>query len=166
MSLLPHGFKQGIRAAIRRVTGFDVRIASNYNLDEQTYFGNDWGLRRTLHFERLLQQVEDIDGVIVECGVGAGTSIFNWMLLTKTVARPRKVWGYDTFKGIPEATQEDGHHNRIMTGAWNYSQRRVRELLRFNGLNQDELDAILFIEGEVSRYTAGLLRRPHCVDTP
>ena len=162
---LPHSLKQGVRTAFRNLTGLDVRFASNYNVEEMTYRGNDWGLRRTLHFERLLQKVENVDGVIVECGVGAGNSMFNWSLLTKTVARPRMVWGFDTFEGIPPPTAEDGPHNVRMTGAWNYSQRRVKELLRFNGLTQKDLSTILFVQGQfcdtLPNYTGGPIALLH-----
>ena len=132
----------------RRLLGIDLRFADNYNLEEMTYEGNAWYTKRLLHFEQLLKQVENIEGRIVECGVGPGRSIFAFSILTQTVARPRKIWAYDTFEGMPAPTVEDGEANAGRAGIWNYSQRRVNQLLEFNGLARSQIeDSVTFVPG-------------------
>ena len=132
----------------RRLLGIDLRFVDNYNLEEMTYEGNAWYTKRLLHFEQLLKRVEGIEGRIVECGVGPGRSIFAFSILTQTVVRPRKIWAYDTFEGMPAPTVEDGEANAGRAGIWDYSQRRVNQLLEFNGLARSQIeDSIAFIPG-------------------
>ena len=133
---LPYRFKQGLRRSFRVLFGIDLRFANNYNRDEMTYEGDSWYTRRLLHFEQLLRQVENVEGRIVECGVGPGRSIFAFSVLTQTVTRPREIWGYDTFEGMPPPTVEDGEANAGFAGIWSYSQSNVRKLLEFNGVDR------------------------------
>lgn len=147
---LPHRVKQGLRKSLRVLFGIDLRFADNYNHEEMTYEGDSWYTRRLLHFEQMLRQVEHVDGRIVECGVGPGRSIFAFSILTQTVTRPRDIWGYDTFEGMPPPTAEDGEANAGRGGIWNYSRRRVNKLLEFNGLDRS------FIKSRI-RFKAGRL---------
>ena len=106
---------------------------------------------RLLHFEQLLRQLEDVEGRIVECGVGPGRSIFAFSIVSQSLARPREIWGFDTFEGLPPPTAEDGKSNSHKTGWFSYSEGQVAELLQFNGIDRTFIsDNIRFFPGTFS----------------
>ena len=102
-----------------------------------------------MHFERLMQYIADVDGVIVECGVGAGRSLFDFSVISEAIDRPRHIFGYDTFSGIPDATAIDGEWNADVGGIWDYSQEQVRENLFTAGLDAELISRIELVEGEL-----------------
>ena len=106
-------------------------------------------ISRFMHFERLLEQVADVEGAIVECGVGAGRSLFDFSVISNAMGRPRRIIGYDTFRGIPDATAVDGEWNSKIGGWWNFSQNQVRENLEAAGLDAKSISKIAFVEGEL-----------------
>jgi len=60
------------------------------------------------YFEYLIRLIENIDGSIVELGVGAAKSaklICNSVLMQ---GRLRDYWGFDSFQGFPQPSYEDG----------------------------------------------------------
>ncbi len=157
---LPGPIKQGLRKLVRSAFGLDIRLAESRDHDLRTYEGNFKHASRLLHFERLLRQAENVEGRIVECGVGPGRSIFAFSLLTQFVTRPREIWGFDTFEGMPQPTAEDGEANSNMAGVWRFQQDHVAGLLRHNGLNPEFIqDNIRFVPGlledTLPRYDGG-----------
>ena len=62
---------------------------------------------RLLYYKRLLDLVSDIEGDVVECGVGQGRSLFYFALLCREEERGRQIWGFDSFEGFPEPAEED-----------------------------------------------------------
>lgn len=55
----------------------------------------------------MLDAVADVDGDVVECGVSIGHSLLICMLLEHVTGRRRRFFGFDSFQGFPENTQED-----------------------------------------------------------
>ncbi len=51
--------------------------------------------------------VKDVDGDIVEFGVGVGETLINWCLLVYDDFGGRHIWGFDSFEGFPEPSPED-----------------------------------------------------------
>ena len=145
---LPAPVKSNLKTLARTVLGLDIRYAPSRKFDISLYEGNTKYTRRLFHFERLLQQVDNIDGRIVECGVGPGRGIFAFSVISQHITHPRQIWGFDTFEGIPPPTTEDGKANRHKAGWWNYSQQQVVELLQFNGIDPSFVsENITFIPG-------------------
>ena len=68
-------------------------------------------MQRSLFFQDLLYQVQNVEGSIVECGVGWGRSIAHLALHTFTDPRlpDRNIFGFDSFEGFPEPSEEDNH---------------------------------------------------------
>ena len=64
------------RLARSRSRVWAIRHAHSREFDFVPYEMNTKYTRRLLHFERLLQRIERVDGRIIECGVGPGRSIF------------------------------------------------------------------------------------------
>ena len=139
-----------LRRLARSRLGLDIRHAHSREFDFVPYEMNTKYTRRLLHFERLLQRIERVDGRIIECGVGPGRSIFAFSVISESLGRPREIWGYDTFEGMPPPQEQDGPENAHKGGWWSYSREHVRELLRFSGLDESFIrDGITFVPGDL-----------------
>ncbi len=135
-SVLPRAVKERARTLARDVLGLDIRFARARGFDLKTYEMTAKYTSRLLHFEQIMRQIEDVEGRIVECGVGPGRSIFAFSLISQSLGHAREIWGFDTFRGLPPPTPEDGKSNTHKTGWFSYSQGQVTELLRYNGIDQ------------------------------
>ena len=147
--ILPRFAKENLRTLARVALGLDVRFANSRKFDIRKYELDATHIRRFFHFEYLLKQIDHVEGHIVECGVGPRRSIFAFSIITQSLTRPREIWGFDTFEGIPPPGEEDGKSNAHKTGWWNHPREQVSELLRFNGIDDSFISKnITFIPGE------------------
>lgn len=64
-------------------------------------------VRRTIRFHELYKKIENIEGDVVECGVGTGRSFIILSTLVKQSDRRRKIFGFDTFTGFPDPKEVD-----------------------------------------------------------
>ena len=55
----------------------------------------------------MINATKDIDGCIVECGVGRGFSLVNFSLANSIRNINKNIYGYDSFEGFPEPSEED-----------------------------------------------------------
>ena len=135
----------------RKVLGLDVRLARSRKYDLQPYEYNYKWISRFMHFQNLLIEIESIDGVIVECGVGPGRSLFDFAVISTALNRPRHIYGFDTFQGIPDPISEDEKWNTRIGGFWNFSEEHVHEKLKLARLDEEFISThITFIPGEFS----------------
>ena len=74
---------------------------------------------RLLYFRRVLDQVAHLQGDIVECGVGKGSSIAMFSYLVKEDREQRHIWGFDSFEGFPEPSEHDKSIRNPQKGEWN-----------------------------------------------
>ena len=81
-------------------------------------FSTKRALARFLVKERIYQQILNINGIIVECGVLHGSGLFTWAQLSN-IFEPtnynRKIIGFDTFEGFPTIDGRDntaGQNNK------------------------------------------------------
>ena len=157
--------KRTAKKIARNVFGLDVSRArlSPHNPILSGY-GFKW-ISRFMHFERLLQGIAEVEGTIVECGVGPGRSLFDFSAISNAIGRSRPIIAYDTFKGIPDATEVDGKWNAGIAGTWNYSQEQVKENLLTAGLDVEAISRIVFVVGELGTtlpyYDAGPIALLH-----
>jgi hypothetical protein len=75
-------------------------------------------IARLLYFKRVYDLVSDIEGDIVECGVGPGHSLMSFAFLVKDELKGRKLWGFDSFEGFPEPSEEDRSTRNPKKGDW------------------------------------------------
>ena len=116
---------------------------------------------RFLHFYNLLGEVKELNGVIVECGVGVGQSLFHFSAISNSIGKPRRIYGFDTFEGIPDPTSEDGEWNAGIRGDWNYSRARVIENLLLAGLDGEFIATnITLVPGEFAQTLPGYSEGP------
>jgi len=106
---------------------------------------------RLLYFQHLVELIEDVPGDIVECGVGTGYTLFTFGVLTADGKHPRRLWGFDSFQGLPEAGPEDKPHrspSKIITGRFASPKPRVRARMIRCGIPEQELDErFVLVEG-------------------
>lgn len=128
----------------RKWFGLHITTVQERRFDLWYYEMNATFARRLMHFEIMLRKLEDVDGRIVECGVGPGRSILGFSVISQYLTRPREIVGFDTFEGIPPPTVEDGEVSAHKAGWWHHSMDNVVELLKHNGLSES------FIEKKIS----------------
>jgi hypothetical protein len=68
---------------------------------------SDVWINRLIHFEKLLEEVKDVEGDVVECGVGWGKSLAILGVLVKHSDKQRNIWGFDSFEGLPSPSDGD-----------------------------------------------------------
>jgi hypothetical protein len=104
---------------------------------------------RLVHFNKLVEEICDLDGDVVECGVASGTSLAMLTSLVKTHGGDRDVWGFDSWAGLPPPSGADLGDASIATGGmFSYaSTTSVREELLAYGLTRDEVTRINLIPG-------------------
>ncbi len=56
---------------------------------------------------RLLEELRDVPGDVVECGVGYGKSLTTLVFGVAVLRLERTVYGFDSFAGFPEASAQD-----------------------------------------------------------
>jgi hypothetical protein len=78
-------------------------------------------LRRYAGFTSLLLLTNDIEGDIVECGVGRGKSLFYIGYLTYILKSKKRIFGFDSFEGFPEPTEEDNSFRNPQKGDWSFA---------------------------------------------
>lgn len=100
----------------------------------------------------IINEVSDVEGEIVEAGVGMGISLATLGYAVSYYELNKKVYGFDSFKGFPDATKED------------YSSRvRHNEIIGWD-VTSDELILRIF-ERDHHKIPEGLsLLRNHNVD--
>ena len=126
--------RQRLHRMARKFFGLQITTVPERRFDMWNHEMNTTSARRFLHFKALLRRVENVDGRIVGCGVGPGSSIFDFSVISQVLTRPSEIAGFDTFKGMPPPTEEDGNANAHKTGWWRHSWANVVELLKYNGL--------------------------------
>jgi O-methyltransferase len=93
------------------------------------------GLERIDSLYALVQRIDDerIPGDVVECGVYKGGTAAILARIATRSRLGRLVWLFDSFKGMPEISEEDGADAREYVGQLVSSPRQVEELLRRAG---------------------------------
>jgi O-methyltransferase len=101
---------------------------------------SEW-FARVLHFNRLIETIAEVKGDIVECGVADGSSLATFASLLKANRQDRRVWGFDSWAGLPSPSQADlGDASIAAGGMFSYSStKRVRDELLAYGLGEEEI---------------------------
>ena len=144
--------KDATKRFLRRFLGLDVRLARSRKYPLYSYNHNAKHVTRFMHFQHLLNDLRDVPGSIVECGVGPGLSLFDFAMISQAIGKPRHMYGYDSFSGLPDPTPTDGSWNARAGGFFSYSMRHVRDQLRLAGLDDEFIEShITLIPGAFSQ---------------
>ncbi len=90
----------------RATAGLDLPVMDRRNLGQ------------FLYQQRLFNQIYQMDGDVVECGIGHGKSLLSWAYLCINEGGNRKIWGFDSFEGFPEPKEQDASPRRPAKGEW------------------------------------------------
>jgi len=96
-----------------RSVGFEIRMVGSRIPGRQISYPE---IERFLYFKRLFDLVKDVEGDIVECGVAQGHSLLYLAILVKQEMKGRKLWGFDSFEGFPEPSEEDKSIRKVKKG--------------------------------------------------
>ncbi len=66
----------------RKALGLDVKLARSRKYNLHPYEHNYKCVSRFMHFQNLLREIEPVDGSIIECGVGSGSSLFDFAVIS------------------------------------------------------------------------------------
>jgi len=103
--------------------------------------GDEW-VQRFLWFERLLDEIEDVEGDVAECGVASGGSLAMLASLLRARRSERHLYGFDTWEGLPEPQREDVSAASAAVGGLfrDASLGSVRRTFRAHGFADGEID--------------------------
>lgn len=105
--------------------------------------------KRLLYQQRLFNKISNIEGDVVECGVGWGVSFLLWATLCLDEAEGRSLYGFDSFEGFPVPTEEDHSPRMPRKGQWSVATpESTLRLLHEVGFKQAWLnDHVSLIKG-------------------
>lgn len=90
-----------------------------------------------LYFKRVFDLIRNLDGDVVECGVGPGHSLLMFSFLAREEGKRRKLWGFDSFEGFPKPSLHDKSERNVRRGEWSVSIPEVKERLLRAGLEKE-----------------------------
>lgn len=76
-------------------------LMRNYPINYSYEFGRTYGMFS------LIKAIKDVEGDILEFGVGNGKSFFIWASALKFFGINKTIYGFDSFEGFPVAAKED-----------------------------------------------------------
>jgi O-methyltransferase len=132
------------------VRTFANRIARRPSTSDQLWRGAiEASLVTPLNLHFLHELVErlgrlGIEGDLVECGVyrGGSAAILGWSMMQLGDAA-RKLWLFDSFAGMPAATDKDGEFSRTLEGKYVGSEESTRRLVREAGVPADRCEIVV-----------------------
>lgn len=110
------------------------------------------------YYTRMYQRIADIEGSIVECGVGRGRSFLFFCYLALRENKRRTLWGFDSFEGFPEPVKEDSSPRNPKKGEWSgFSPDTMRAILRTAGFSAEWISSYVklvkgYFEATLNQY--------------
>lgn len=124
-------------------------------------------IARLLYFKRMLEMVKGISGDIVECGVGRGEGLLMFAFLVKDEIKGKKLWGFDSFEGFPEPSEQDKSIRNLKKGELaDTSIYDVLNLLINSGLDKEFVRSQItlvkgFFNESLTKYTGSSIALLH-----
>ncbi len=103
---------------------------------------------KLFYFQRMLQKIHALDGDVVECGVGRARS-FQMLAILLQKENSGNLWGFDSFRGFPEPSEEDKSPRNPQKGEKNVLRvNEVCEALAAAGVSEDFIkNRVQIVEG-------------------
>ena len=124
-------------------------------VSKDTYPATAGWISRLLYFERLLDLVRGKQGDIVECGVASGRSLIILARLARERGATARIWGFDSFVGLPSPSSEDSGSPKILVRKGKFGAKTehvVLANLRLVGLDEDYIEnQVVLVKGLFSQ---------------
>lgn len=104
-------------------------------------------IHKVLFFNEIIKKIENIEGKIVECGVGWGRSAFIISELSSIYNLNKKIILCDTFEGFPELSKKDMEIDGIFKGYYKAPKPSVDEY--FKNSEMSDLTNIEYKVGDI-----------------
>ncbi|RJP29788.1 MAG: hypothetical protein C4533_02025 [Candidatus Omnitrophota bacterium] len=141
--------------------GYDVSLYSS----KAMVLGSE--LPFLLYFKRVFEYIKDKEGDVVECGVHFGRTLLFLSHLVKDEGTGRKIWGFDSFEGLPALSKEDlGLRPRRKGELSAGNILKVNNFLISGGLGNDFVSSQVtlikgFFKDSLSKYTGSKIAILH-----
>lgn len=130
---------------------FNIQINKYRNIKTEPFILKGQLLKRILFVYDLLNKINNVEGKIIECGVGWGRSIaiFSMLIESDPKLKKREIIGFDSFEGFPQPTLEDNFKiTGVKKGRYKTGLSYVNEFLSNSGLkNVNQRTSINLIKG-------------------
>lgn len=93
----------------------------NELIDERFHQLTCYNVLSVASFTSFIKKIDDIEGDIVECGIGRSRSLIILASLLVNSSKQRSLYAFDSFEGFPEPTKEDYSHRNPKKGEWSSS---------------------------------------------
>ena len=97
-------------------------------------------MRQFRYLSNRFDEIADIDGDIVECGLGEGNtfSMLAYLVGSENRGRKgaRKLWGFDSFQGFPQPSRWDESPRKPLKGEWRVTQALIHKRLSDSGIKR------------------------------
>jgi hypothetical protein len=143
-----------IKDAVARA-GYEIRRPTHIESGASMPYSR---LPKFLYLNRMFDLVRDMEGDVVECGVGRGNSFIMFAFLIQDEMRGRKLWGFDSFEGFQEPDEKDQSIRRAKRGDYgDTSIVALQTLLHNSGLSKEFVKSQItivggFFEESLSKY--------------
>ena len=116
-------------------------------------------LTRFIVLYEIFKKILDVKGSIIECGVNEGFGLMTWTKLSsilEPVNLTRRIYGFDTFEGFPEISQQDiSRKNEALKKGDLYSNS-FDELSKLNEIHDStrylgHISKVSMIKGDASK---------------
>lgn len=115
-------------------------------------------INNIIYQHEMFEKASNIEGAIVECGIGKGRTFLYLTTFTAQEGKQRRVWGFDSFEGFPEPSTEDMTARQPKRGEWGgVSPEDIVHLLKTAGVPEEFVDERVrlvkgFVENTLSQY--------------
>jgi len=152
---------------MKKISKYILKKIGYKVVSEHAYAMDVRQMRNFLYYSHLYSMIKNIDGSIVECGVGKGRSLLYFSFLAMQENTGRRIYGFDSFEGFPEPMEEDSSYRQPKKGEWSgISPDDIRETLRVAGISNDFIEKNIklipgFFNKTLDRYNDGPIALLH-----
>ena len=126
---------------------FNIQISINKNLKEIPIPLTTSKIEQICFFRDIIKKTKDLDGDIVECGVGHGRSLLLLTMLNNSFEK-KNLYAFDSFEGFPDPKEyEKKSINGIKKGYYKSSLESVKIFLAKSGIDDKDIKKINFVKG-------------------
>ena len=143
--------RRRIRRARRGATSTALRLTNGvaslvgFKVIRANLLSDEW-YAKLMHFARVLERVQGIEGDVVECGVGAGKSYALIAGLVRSSGKQRCVWGFDSWT-TPSWEEVHTTDTDVV-----FSEATLAEVqLRLRQMDLDDFDRVRLVQGELRK---------------